>query len=80
MLQKDEQAAEAGSALPPALKRFKFLSERLTTGAAATNTSSQVDTTESRLNKYLVEIHDIRTAEPLTFWSQRRPPAAIFLH
>lgn len=60
--------------LPPALKRFKFLANKMMSSASDTSTSMQssASTIQGQIENYLCEIqqpHDDEDA--LTFWSKR---------
>ena len=64
--------ATSMEAVPPALKRFKLVSARIS--AENSTAANGNDTPLLQLNKYLAELQEgaASSSDPLTFWRQRR--------
>jgi hypothetical protein len=71
---ESSEATAASLLLPPALKRFKFLANMLTTSEtpASTSTHPTVSSIQGQLENYLAELQQHPEEEDaLTFWRHR---------
>ena len=73
----DSEDIRAAAHLLPPMKRFKFLSQKLTSVAGEEQVRSTAEATDvnSELNRYMAELQDIGRALPQTaiqFWLDRR--------
>jgi hypothetical protein len=67
-----EQDLEVAEALPPALKRFKFLSNKMSQQPNASQSSGVMETVRGQLNQYLSEVlATSTTVDSLSYWHQK---------